>query len=113
MTEKRLLSIRSDSMSARQQMSATIDCVPVTLSDGTTVYAGAEGAAAFRLADGLIHRPLWTILTMAGSLWVAIEVVRWAERQDREYRVAHKRAATKRRKRVDAVWKKPSSMASS
>jgi hypothetical protein len=50
----------------------------------------AEDGTLLRLADGLIHRPLWTVLTLAGTARAVLELARWIEQQDRKRRAIEK-----------------------
>jgi Mg2+/citrate symporter len=79
---------------------ATIDLERITLSDDTTLYAASGDAAVLRLADGLIHRPVLTVLMLAASLWATVELARWTERRERKRQAVEKRQATMRLKKL-------------
>lgn len=80
--------------------SAVIDCVPATLPGGATVYMPGDDAAALLFGDGLIHRPVSTVLMLAASLWVTVELARWTERQERKRQAVEKRQTTMRLKKL-------------
>jgi hypothetical protein len=63
-------------------------------------------AALLRLGDGLIHRPVSTVLMLAASLWATVELARWTERRERKRQAAERRRATMQQKKFDAFWKR-------